>query len=115
MISKLYYSAFLLILQTTIVSGQIKVRLFSGYNSDTIVFSVTAGEYKINYFPSSEALLVKGQKGIIIRSGTKLIIKSSNNHSSGSVKEFRLQTGRSGLEGKFKAVTSISSPDWRKP
>ena len=78
--SKLYDSDFLLILQTTIVSGQIKVRLFSGYDSDTIVFSVTAGEYKINYFPSSETLLVKGQKGIIIRSGAKLVIKSSNDH-----------------------------------
>jgi stage II sporulation protein D len=80
MISKLYYSAVLLILQTTIASGQVKVRLFTGYNSDTIVFSVTAGEYKINHFPSSEALLVKGQKGIIIRSGAKLVINSSNDH-----------------------------------
>ena len=80
MISKLYYSAVLLILQTTIASGQVKVRLFTGYNSDTIVFSVTTGEYKINHFPSSEALLVKGQKGIIIRSGAKLVINSSNDH-----------------------------------
>ncbi len=80
MISKLYYSAVLLILQTTILAGQVDVRLFSGNNSDTIVFSVTEGEYKINYFPSGEAKLVKGQKGIIIRSGAKLVIKSSNDH-----------------------------------
>jgi len=80
MISKLYLSVFLLILQTTLLSGQVKVRLYSGYDSDTILFSVTEGEYKINYFPSYEALLVKGQQGIIIRSGPKLVIKSFEDH-----------------------------------
>lgn len=80
MISKLYYSAVLLILQTTLVCGQVDVRLFAGYKSDTIVFSVTAGEFQINYFQSNEALLVKGQKAIIIRSGAKLVIRSSEDH-----------------------------------
>lgn len=80
MIIKLYYSVILLILQTSLLSGQVKVRLFSGYDSDTIIFSVTEGKYKINYFPSSEVLLLKGQKGSIIRSGAKLVIKSSEDH-----------------------------------
>ena len=80
MISKLFYSAFLLILQAATLSGQVKVRLFSAHNSDTIVFSVTSGKYRLEYFPSGEALLVKGQKGIIVRSGAKLVIKSSKDH-----------------------------------
>lgn len=80
MIRKLFYSAFLLILQAAILSGQVKVRLFSANNSDTIVFTVISGQYRLEYFPSGEALLVKGQKGIIVRSGVKLVIKSSKDH-----------------------------------
>ena len=78
MISKLFYSTILLIIQTILLSGQVNVRLFAGYHSDTIVFSVTGGEYKINYFPSGEAFLLEGHKGIITRSGEKLVIKSSD-------------------------------------
>jgi len=80
MISKLYYSAVLLILQITILSGQVRVRLYSGFNSDTIVFSVTSGQYRLEYFPSGEAFLAKGHKGIIIRSGTKIVSKSLTDH-----------------------------------
>jgi len=95
MISKLFYSAFLLILQAATLSGQVKVRLFSAHNSDTIVFSVTSGKYRLEYFPSGEALLVKGQKGIIVRSGAKLVIKSSDNHFL-SISDSVIITGTTG-------------------
>ena len=80
MIRKFCYSAILLIVNAIILSGQVKVRLFAAQNSDTIVFSVTSGEYRMEYFPSGETILVKGHKGIIVRSGAKILSKSSKDH-----------------------------------
>lgn len=79
-IRSIYLLVSLLVINATISSGQVKVRLFTNFNTDTVVFTVMRGEYKIGYFPDGTVVLNKGQKGIIIKSGTKLVIKTTIDH-----------------------------------
>jgi len=68
-----------MVVHTAILYGQVKVRLFAGFNTDSVIFTVIRGEYEIDYFPDGTGLLRKGQEGTIIKSGDKLIIKTTNN------------------------------------
>ena len=81
MISKLFYSAVLLILQTAILSGQVKVRLLTVYKPDTVTFTVAEGEYKADYFTGRTDLIGKDQSIIIIKHDARLFIKSGNGDS----------------------------------
>ncbi|HOS72017.1 MAG TPA: SpoIID/LytB domain-containing protein [Bacteroidales bacterium] len=59
--------------------ARLKVRLLSGFNTDSVSFSVVKGAYGMNCFPSGSALLEKGQSAVLFRSGEKLVIKTGNN------------------------------------
>lgn len=60
------------------LSGQIKVRIFTGFNTDSVCFAVIAGRYNIEYPDGSTATLEQGQNAIIIKNGEKLILKTMN-------------------------------------
>jgi stage II sporulation protein D len=75
---KLFYITVFLILNTALLSGQVKVRLLTGFDPDTVVFSVTAGEYALNSFKGKTEFLRKGDTAIITKSDEKLTFKTSN-------------------------------------
>jgi len=88
-------------------SAQVRIRLYAGNNTDTVVFSVTAGQYKIKYCPNGTAILEKGQKFTIIKSGEKLVTKTIDDPFR-TISDSVLLTGITGYNSF--SVTTGKSP-----
>jgi len=78
----------------TLVSAQVKIRLFSNQSPESALFSVTNGKYIINRFNGENLILSKGESVIIARFDGKLAVKSRN--SSGFVADSIVFTGLTG-------------------
>lgn len=88
--------SFLLLLTSlfTVVSAQVKVRLFSNQSPESTVFSVTGGQYEVNSFDSVPIIIKKGEPVIINRYSGKLAVKARN--SKGFVCDSVIFTGKTG-------------------
>jgi stage II sporulation protein D len=62
----------------TILQGQVKVRLFSSYTPESVVFAVTGGEYEISGFRGGSEIFRKNDLIIISRYHGKLAVKSQH-------------------------------------
>lgn len=78
MLRNLYIIVSLLIINSGISYGQVKIRLFAGFNTDTVIFQVVRGQFEIAYFPEGRRLLKIDQEGIIIKNGRKIVIKTAD-------------------------------------
>jgi stage II sporulation protein D len=61
---------------STVLSGQVKVRLFSNQSPESAVFSVTKGLYEINPFSGEIIPVLKGESVIIMKFNGKLAVKT---------------------------------------
>jgi len=104
---KLFQISVLLILQVAISSGQVKLRLFTELDAESVIFSVTAGKYEIISPAGTTAILEKGEPAIIFISGEKLIVKARNIYGFISDSVFFL-----GVTGKdsFSLRVNTSTP-----
>jgi stage II sporulation protein D len=71
---------FVLSVICTLVSAQVKIRLFSNQSPESALFSVTNGKYIVNRFNGEDLILSKGESVIITRFDGKLALKSRNSN-----------------------------------
>jgi stage II sporulation protein D len=72
---------FLIIIITifnTVVSAQVKIRLYANQSPGTVVFSVNAGRYEINLFNGEIIPVIQGEPVIIARLNGKIAVKKRN-------------------------------------
>ena len=79
---------------STLVSAQVKVRLFSDQSPESALFTVTNGRYIINKFNGGNLTISKGESAIISRFDGKLAVKSRN--SEGFITDSVIITGVTG-------------------
>ena len=78
----------------TVVSAQVKIRLFSSQAAESVVFSVTKGEYEINTSISAPFIVSRGEPVSITKYNGMMAVKSRNN--SGVVCDSVIITGKKG-------------------
>src|SRR5512133_3126870 len=62
----------------TVVSAQVKIRLYANQSPGTVVFSVNAGRYDINLFNGEIIPVIQGEPVIIARVNGKIAVKKRN-------------------------------------
>ena len=62
----------------SVVSAQVKIRLFSNQSPESAVFSVTEGKYEISAFNGENLFVSKGEPVLIIKYKGKLAVKTRN-------------------------------------
>ncbi|MCJ7449757.1 MAG: SpoIID/LytB domain-containing protein [Bacteroidales bacterium] len=107
MYNKLYYISVLLFFQTALLSGQVKIRLFSSYTPESAVFSVTEGEYELNSYNDELVTMNTGDMVIVSRYKGKLTVKIRN--SEGYICDSVLLTGKTGKD-KFSLRINSNKP-----
>jgi stage II sporulation protein D len=88
------FALIILSIVSTSVSGQVKVRLFSNQSPESVVFSVTGGQYEINSFDGDPLFLGKGEPVLIAKYNGKLVIRTRA--SSGFICDSISFTGKTG-------------------
>jgi stage II sporulation protein D len=78
MIGLRIFFIFLLSVISTLVSGQVKIRLFANQSPESAVFTVVEGSYSINTYHGGSTTLSKGESLIISRFDGKLAVKTRN-------------------------------------
>ena len=98
--NKMYYRLFLIsvlfITHSALLSGQVKIRLFSSLTPESAVFSVTEGEYEINTYNDDIVTMITGDLAVISRYKGKLSVKIRN--SKGFLCDSVLLTGKTGKD-----------------
>lgn len=61
---------------STAGSAQVKIRLFSNLSPESVVISVTNGQYEVNAFAGDNLIVAKGEPVIISRFNEKLAVKT---------------------------------------
>jgi stage II sporulation protein D len=79
---------------STLVSGQIRVRLFSNQSPESVVFSVIGGKYEMNSFNGEPLQITVGEPVIISKLSGRLAIKTRN--SKGFLCDSVIFTGKTG-------------------
>lgn len=90
----------------TVVSAQVKIRLFANQSPETAVFSVNEGRYDINLFNGEVIPVIKGEPVIIARLNGKIAIKKRN--TKGFICDSLLFTGNTG-DDSFSLLTDGNS------
>jgi len=78
MISIRIFIIFLLSVISTLVSAQVKIRIFANQSPESAVFTVVEGSYSINTYHGGTSLLSKSESLIISRFDGKLAVKTRN-------------------------------------
>lgn len=78
----------------TVVSAQVKIRLFSNQSPESAVFSVIEGKYEINMFNGEIFAVLKGEPVIITKFDGKLAVKKRN--TEGFVCDSMVLSGKTG-------------------
>jgi len=78
MISIRIFIIFLLSVISTLVSAQVKIRLFANQSPESAVFTVVEGSYLINSYHGGTSSISKGESLIISRFDGKLAVKTRN-------------------------------------
>ena len=94
MFKKLILIIISLSLYAALISAQVRVRLFSDRAPESMIFSVTSGQYEINAFNGETLLVTKGEPVIIARYSGRLAVKTRN--SKGFVCDSVVLTGKTG-------------------
>jgi stage II sporulation protein D len=76
MIRKLILICIFFILYPAFLSGQVRVRIFSGQVPESAVFSVIKGKYDVNAFSGETLTVAKGEPVVISRFNGKLAVKT---------------------------------------
>jgi stage II sporulation protein D len=97
---------FFLSVNSTLVSAQVMIRLFSNQSPESALFSVTDGKYVINKFNGESLVLSKGESVIISRFDGKLAVKSRN--SNGFISDSVIFSGLTGND-KFSLRINIQT------
>jgi stage II sporulation protein D len=79
---------------STIVSAQVKIRLFANQSPESAIFTVTRGMYEINAFNGDIIPVLKGESVIIMKYNGKLAFKTR--YEKGVVCDSLFFSGRSG-------------------
>ncbi|MEI8226605.1 MAG: SpoIID/LytB domain-containing protein, partial [Bacteroidota bacterium] len=90
-----------------VVSGQVRVRLYSLQAPSSAVFSVTRGKYEVNTFNGETLIVSEGEPVIFSRFNGKLVVKIRN--VKGFVCDSVIITGKSG-EDSFSLRINGKSP-----
>ena len=98
---------FFLSVVCTLVSAQVKIRLFSNQSPESALFSVTNGKYSINRFNGENLLLSKGESVIISRFDGKLAVKSRN--SIGFISDSVIFSGLTGNDNFSLRINLLAS------
>ena len=61
--------------------GQVKVRVFSGQNPSSAVFSVTRGRYELDVFDGKNIQIAEGDPVIIAGLNNRIAVKAKNERS----------------------------------
>jgi stage II sporulation protein D len=69
---------FVLSVISTLVSAQVKIRLFANQSPESALFSVTKGRYILNGFNGESLTLSEGESVVVSRFNGKLALKSRN-------------------------------------
>jgi stage II sporulation protein D len=85
-----------LALFSSLVSAQVKIRLFSNQSPESAVFTVTKGIYEINSFDSEIVTVLKDEPVIIERFNGKLAVKKRN--AKGFVCDSLIISGKTGYD-----------------
>ncbi len=72
------FTVFLLSVISTLVSAQVKVRIFANQSPESVVFTVFEGSYSIDTYHGRTFTLSKGESIIISRFEGKLAVKARN-------------------------------------
>lgn len=86
--------AVILTFSFSVITSQVKVRLFSGHSPESVVYSVIDGKYELNLFNGEILNLIEGEPVIITRYNGKLAVKKRD--SEGFVCDsvfFKAKTG----------------------
>jgi stage II sporulation protein D len=92
---------------STLVSAQVKIRLFANQSPESVVFSVTNGTYIINRYDGENLTLSKGESAVISRFDGKLALKSRN--TNGYIYDSVVFTGISGNDNFSLRISAQSS------
>jgi len=104
---KIFHISVLLILNAALLSGQVKVRLLTGMDPESVIFSVIAGEYEIISPSGITAVVKKGEPAVISGFDGKLIVKTRN--SPGFYSDSVSFSGMTGNDS-FSLRTSAQDP-----
>jgi stage II sporulation protein D len=69
---------FLISVNSTLISGQVKVRLFANQTPQSAIFSVTEGRYKVDCFTGIPLIINQGEIILVSRYNGKLLVKRQN-------------------------------------
>jgi stage II sporulation protein D len=78
--TKIFLSVFLTFV-FSLLSAQVKVRLFTEFNPDYAIFTVISGQYKITNYAGGSIITETGEPIIIGRFGLKIFVKVRNGNS----------------------------------
>jgi len=92
---------------STLVSAQVKIRLFANQSPESALFTVTNGRYIINKFNGGNLTISKGEAVIISRFDGKLAVKSRN--SEGFVADSLIFAGVTG-DDNFSLRINLQIP-----
>jgi stage II sporulation protein D len=79
---------------STVVSGQVKIRLFANQSPESAVFTVTAGMYELDSFNGEIIPVLKGESVIIMKFDRKLAVKTR--YEKGFICDSLAISGKSG-------------------
>jgi stage II sporulation protein D len=88
------FSALLFTVLSTVISAQVKIRLFANQSPESAVFSVIEGTYELNLFNDAALLVHKDEPILITRYNGKLAVKKRN--SKGFICDSLVLTGKTG-------------------
>lgn len=87
----------IIIFQTAVLAGQVKIRLFTEQTPGSVIFTVTNGEYNVNIFPSGIHPLKTGSLVLIAKYGDQLVVKIQG--KDGLICDSALFSGQTGKDG----------------
>jgi stage II sporulation protein D len=88
------------------LSAQVKVRLFTGIDPGSVIFTVTRGEYKLDAFRGNIAAVKPGEPLIISKFDGKLAVKTRN--SPGFIADSVLFSGMTGNDSFSLRANTLS-------
>jgi stage II sporulation protein D len=90
----------------SVVSAQVKIRIYANQSPETTVFSVNKGKYDINLYNGEIITAMKGEPVIVARLNGKLAVKKRN--SEGFICDSLLFSGKTG-DDSFSLLTGGNS------
>jgi stage II sporulation protein D len=84
----------LIVINTALLTGQVRIRLFSLRSPEAVIFSVTEGKYELETYDGKTLLITKGEPVVVSRFDGKLAVKTRT--AEGIVCDSVLFSGKTG-------------------